>query len=163
MSAELMRSYLDILNEQHQLDEDWQHKMAAMSMAGVVDVLNEDNQLDEDWRKKLAAAGMAGVMGLSALGGAQAADMPGQDSAANTPVATQSAYSSMIELENKVKDLAKVDARAAKSYEATKNYYTKLLGKAQSSEEAKKVDQEYAKSLQNIIRLSAQKTPPGGG
>ena len=113
MSAELMRSYLDLLNEQNQLDEDWQHKMLAMSMAGMVDMLNENNQLDEDWKKKLAAAGMAGVMGLSALGGASAADMPGKDPGADRPVAAQSEYGSMIEIEGKVKDLAKVDAKAA--------------------------------------------------
>ena len=151
MSAELMRSYLDLLNEQNQLDEDWQHKMLAMSMAGMVDMLNENNQLDEDWKKKLAAAGMAGVMGLSALGGASAADMPGKDPGADRPVAAQSEYGSMIEIEGKVKDLAKVDKKAAKSYEATKSYYTKLLGKAKSSADTKEIDKEYTKALQSII------------
>ena len=116
----------------------------------MFDVLSED-RLDENWKKKLAAAAMAGVMGLGAMGGASAADMPGKDPGADRPVAAQSEYGSMIEIEGKVKDLAKVDKKAAKSYEATKSYYTKLLGKAKSSADTKEIDKEYTKALQSII------------
>ena len=119
-------------------------------------------EIDEDWKKKLAAAAMAGVMGLGAIGGASAADMTDKDSAADRPVATKSEYSSMIEVEGKVRDLAKVDKQAAKSYEATKNLYNKLLGKAKSSDDMKQIDKEYTKSLQTIIDLSLNATPGGG-
>jgi hypothetical protein len=127
----------------------------------MYDVLSED-RLDEDWRKKLGAAAMAGIMGLGALGGASAADMPGKDIGSDKPVAQVNAYKSMLEVEREVQDLAKVDKQAAKSYEATKSYYNKLLGKAKSPEDMKEIDKEYTKSLQTIIKLSTNLTPGGG-
>jgi hypothetical protein len=127
----------------------------------MYDVLSE-NRLDEDWRKKLGAAAMAGIMGLGAMGGASAADMPGKDIGSDKPVAQVNAYKSMLEVEREVQDLAKVDKQAAKSYEATKSYYNKLLGKAKSPEDMKEIDKEYTKSLQTIIKLSTNASPGGG-
>ena len=127
----------------------------------MYDVLSED-RLDENWKKKLGAAAMAGIMGLGAMGGASAADMPGKDIGSDKPVAQVNAYKSMLEVEREVQDLAKVDKQAAKSYEATKSYYNKLLGKAKSPEDMKEIDKEYTKSLQTIIKLSTNLTPGGG-
>ena len=120
----------------------------------MYDVLSE-NRLDEDWRKKLAAAGMAGVMGLGAMGGAQAADMPDRDSASDRAVASQSDSVRLSDLEDQVKDLAKVDRKAAKGYEASKNLHDKWLMKSKSPEDMKRADKDFARSLQTIIKISS--------
>ena len=120
----------------------------------MYDVLSED-RLDENWKKKLAAAGMAGVMGLGAMGGAQAADMPDRDSASDRAVASQSDSVRLSDLEDQVKDLAKVDRKAAKGYEASKNLYDKWLMKSKSPEDMKRADKDFARSLQTIIKISS--------
>ena len=123
----------------------------------MYDVLAESKKkIDEDWRKKLAAAGMAGVMGLGALGGAQAADMPDRDSASDRGVASQSDSVRLSDLEDQVKDLAKVDRKAAKSYEASKDLHDKWLMKSKSPEDMKRADKDYARQLQLIIKLSTK-------
>ena len=97
---------------------------------------------------------MAGVMGLGAMGGAQAADMPDRDSASDRAVASQSDSVRLSDLEDQVKDLAKVDRKAAKGYEASKNLHDKWLMKSKSPEDMKRADKDFARSLQTIIKIS---------
>ena len=78
MSAELMRSYLDILNENAYKQE----YRAYLEQQGIE--VTED-MLEEGWKSKLAAAGLAGAMALGALA-------PGQNaSTVSEPIQTSDA------------------------------------------------------------------------
>ena len=66
MSAQLMRSYLDILNE-NAFKQEYRLRLEQQGIE-VTELM-----LDEGWKSKLAAAGLAGAMALGSLAPAQAA------------------------------------------------------------------------------------------
>lgn len=71
MSAELMRSYLDILNE-NAFKQEYRAYLEQQGIE-VTEVM-----LDEGWKSKLAAAGLAGAVALGAMApGQNAPTVPG--------------------------------------------------------------------------------------
>lgn len=138
MSAELMRSYLDILNE----NAFKQEYRAYLEQQGIEVT---ELMLDEGWKSKLAAAGLAGAVALGAMApGQNAPTVPGQ---AQTTSSSQHRYNQKdysAQLLQKASALAQVNSEARQDL-------NKLYARADQVEKAAKaVDMKGQKDFRSI-------------